>query len=311
MRVIALEEHYDDPVVATANQSNWSIAGATSKLLDTGSRRIDDMDRAGIDVQVLSLVTPAVQRLERATAVTTAIEANNALCSVIRRRPDRFAAFAALPTADPAAAARELGRAVTSLGFKGAMIHGHTDGHFLDEEPFWPILEAAQRLSVPIYLHPTNPPQGVLDAYYRDMPLILSTSGWGWHADTGLHAMRMIVAGVFDRFPGLQIVLGHMGEQVPYMLARANERLTPVCQHLTRTVAETFLEHFHLTTSGFHTDAPLQCALAVVGIDRLMFSVDYPFSSNQVATEWLARAPLSDADKESLAHRNAERLLGL
>jgi predicted TIM-barrel fold metal-dependent hydrolase len=193
------------------------------------------------------------------------------------------------------------------------LINGTTNGLFLDHPTFAPVLEAAQALNVPIYLHPAPPPPTVQDAYFSGLPepygFMLSIAGWGWHTETGLHALRMIVAGVFDRFPQLQIIIGHMGEDLPFSLARANGVLSRVPGSLSRPVAEYFHDHFHVTTSGYFTIPPFLCALSVVGIDRLMFSVDYPYSDNAVGRAFLDALPVAPADRDKIAHGNAERLL--
>ena len=318
MRVIAIEEHFWTEGIRSATGSDRPVPGFAEiavKLDDLGEQRLADMDAAGIDVQVLSVNAPATQDLDAAEAVPLAKEANDLLAEAVAAHPDRFAGFATLPTADPEAAAAELERTVTGFGFKGAMIHGHTRGRFLDDRAYWPVLERAEALGVPIYLHPTPPVPQVVEAYYSGMDprvgAVLATSAWGWHAETGLHALRMIAGGVFDRFPNLTVVIGHMGENVPFSLARADQRLTPVATYLKRTVAEYFRENFYVTTSGYFTDPPLLCALMVLGADRIIFSVDYPFSDNTAARSFLDHAPVSPADLEKIAHGNAERLLGL
>jgi len=235
------------------------------------------------------------------------------LAKAVADHPDRFAGFAVLPTLDATAAADELDRAVTQLGFKGALINGHTRGRFLDDEAFWPIFERAEALDVPIYLHPTPPPPQVREAYYSGLQgmvgNVLALAGWGWHCETGLHALRLVLGGVFDRFPRLQVVIGHMGENIPFSLARADQVLTPFAGYLQRRVADYFYENFYITTSGYFTFAPLLCALMVLGPDRIIFSVDYPFSDNVEGRAFLDAAPINPADREKLAHGNVERLL--
>jgi uncharacterized protein len=318
VRVIAIEEHFLTAGVAAATASYRPASGQDgllAKLDDLGGGRLADMDRAGIDVQVLSVSPPGTQELDAAAAVPLAREANDKLAAAVAAHPDRFAGFATLPTADPAAAAAELDRGVTALGFKGAMIHGHTRGRFLDDPVYLPIFERAAALRVPIYLHPTYPAPPVAQAYYGGFAApvsgVLATAGWGWHAETGLHALRLVLSGVFDRFPGLQVIIGHMGENIPFSLARADERLTPVATHLKRRVGEYFEQNFYITTSGYFTDPPLLCALMVLGAGRIMFSVDYPYSDNAAGRAFLDRAPISAADREKIAHGNAERLLGV
>jgi len=316
VRVIAIEEHFSTPGIRAATAprpAGGGMAETLAKLDDLGERRLADMDAAGIDVQVLSVGPPATQDLDAAVAVPLAARANDQLAAAVATHPSRFAGFATLPTADPAAAAAELERTVTDLGFKGALVNGHTRGRFLDDPAYWPILERAESLDVPIYLHPTYPTAQVMDAYYGGLPApvgeVLATAAWGWHAETGLHALRMVAGGVFDRFPLLRVIIGHMGEHIPFSLARADERLTPVATHLKRRVAAYFHTNFYVTTSGYFTDPPLLCALMVLGADRIIFSVDYPYSANVAARAFLDRAPVSPADRDKIAHGNAERLL--
>jgi hypothetical protein len=216
---------------------------------------------------------------------------------------------------DPKASAAELSRAVEELGFVGTMIHGQTRGVFLDDPSADPVLGTAERLGVPVYLHPAEPTPAVRTAYFSGLePAVastLATAGWGWHAECGLHVLRMVVGGVFERFAGLQVIVGHMGENLPFSLARADERLTPLATGLSATVADTVLQHVHLTTCGYTTDPPLLCALMVFGADRMLFSVDHPFSDNSQAAAFLRDAPLSPTDRHKIAHGNAERLLRL
>ena len=220
-----------------------------------------------------------------------------------------------LPTPAPEAAADELERAVRTLGLKGALVNGRTHGRFLDDRFFWPVFERAERLGVPIYLHPGQPSPALRAASYDGLPPAaghwLSVAAWGWHVDTGLHALRLMANGVFDRFPKLQVILGHMGEAIPFMLERTNMTLSRRVTGLEREVKEYFTENFHATTSGIFADGPLRCLLAAMPADRVMFAVDYPYSTNQEGRAFLDSAPLSDAEREQVAHANAERLLGL
>jgi len=325
MRTIAIEEHFlADGFREFMKRPAPSQAGAWSrtfaaeleaKMSDLGATRLKDMDAGGIDLQVISHTPSAIVPLPGDEAVRLTREANDQLASAVAAHPERFAGFATLPMTDPEAAADELERAVSSLGFKGAMINGTTNGRFLDDPSFLPILERAVALNVPIYIHPEVPPAAVREAYYSGLdPAVnfsLSTAGWGWHSEVGLHALRLILAGVFDRLPTLQIIIGHMGEMIPFMLARSNNVLTPVAKHLQRTVSEYFLQNFSITTSGFFIDPLLLLALQVIGVDRIIFSVDYPYSSNEQGRAFLDRASLSPADKEKISHLNAERLLKL
>ncbi len=321
MRVIAIEEHFASPRVTAAARAAGAAATrpvparVDPRLLDLDGTRIADMDAAGIDVQVLSLNTPGLQRLDAATAVPLAREENDRLAEAVARHPDRLAAFAALPTADPVAAADELERTVRTLGFKGAMVNGQTDGRFLDDPSFGPILERAADLDVPIYLHPAPPPAAVADAYYGGLPpqvgAALATSAWGWHVETGLHVLRLVLAGVFDRSPALQVVAGHLGEALPFMLARTADVLTRSITGLRRPFSTYLRENVNVTTSGFFSVPPLLNALLELGADRVMFAVDYPFSANERGRAFLDAMPVSARDREKIAHGNAERLLRL
>jgi uncharacterized protein len=325
MRTIAIEEHFLSRGFREVLQSHASsLAGVSNpvmtaerqiKLADLGTLRLQEMDMAGIDLQVISDVGSNIVSRPGDEGVQLARESNDELAAAIAAHPDRFAGFACLPMTEPEAAAEELERAVRSLGLKGAMIHGVTEGRFLDDPAFLPVLERAAALAVPIYLHPAFPPAPVRDAYYAGLDpavsFVLATSGWGWHSEVGIHALRLILAGVFDRLPTLQIIIGHMGEMIPFMLARIDDWLTPMAQQLQQSVPEYFLHHFHITTSGFFTDPPLLLALQVMGADRIIFSVDYPFSTNEQGRAFLDHAAISPAEKEKISHLNAEQLLGL
>jgi predicted TIM-barrel fold metal-dependent hydrolase len=320
MRVIALEEHFWTPEIEEAfrtqrNPNATSASPLGADLVDLGERRLAAMDAAGIDFQVISHTTPGVQTLEPERAVALAGDANDRLATAVAAHPDRFAGFATLPTPAPEAAADELERAVSALGFKGAMVNGHTGGRFLDDPAFEVLLERFERLGVPLYLHPTEPVPAVREAYYDGFApgasWFLSAAAWGWHGETGLHVLRMALGGVFDRHPRLQVVIGHMGEMLPFMLARIDDNLPPRVTGLERLPSEYILANVRITTSGLFTVPPLMCTLAVFGIERVMFSVDWPYASNEEGRKLLESAPLSPADLERFAHGNAERLLGL
>ncbi|MGH9108358.1 MAG: amidohydrolase family protein, partial [Acidimicrobiales bacterium] len=297
MRVIALEEHFTAPGLPVHGPGRKPEIGA--RLAEMGQQRLADMDEAGIDVQVLSASSPGTHLQAPADAIATARDANDLLADTVAAHPDRFAGFALLPMPAPDAAATELERCVTKLGFKGAMVHGHVKGRFLDEEEFDPVFACAESLDVPIYLHPTAPAPAVFDAYFSGLPdqvsNVLAGPAWGWHAETGLHSLRLVVNGVLDRHPRLRVVIGHMGENIPFSLARADSLLSPAATHLKRRVAEYFCDQFYITTSAYFTLPPFQCALSVFGIDRLLFSVDYPFSDNGAGRRFLDAVPLSPA----------------
>src|SRR3954454_7868932 len=225
-QVIALEEHYVDPEVKPHITGRDRTGGTVAaRLDDVGQGRIAEMDAAGIDIQVLSHGAPSVQRLDAELAVRLARGANDRLAETVRAHPDRFAGFAMLPTADPKAAADELERAVTKLGFKGAMVHGLTGSLFLDDKRFWPIFERAQALDVPLYLHPSIPHPAVIDAYYKDyvdkFPTILRAA-WGFPVEPATQSLRLVLSGVFDTYPQLKFIVGHLGEGLPFYLWRIN-----------------------------------------------------------------------------------------
>jgi uncharacterized protein len=321
MRTITLEEHFVTESFLRATGAYGKtvppqLAALQPKLLDLGAGRIAAMDEAGIDLQVLSLAAMGFDALDAATASALARDVNDELAAAVAAHPKRLAGFAALALKDPAGAAAELERCVTKLGFRGALVDGTTGGLFLDDPQFLPVFETAQKLGVPVYLHPAPPPETVKQAYFSGLPgelgHLLSIAGWGWHAETGLHTLRLIVSGLFDKVPGLQLIIGHMGEGLPYAMARSSGILSGPAK-LQRPVAEYFKSNIHLTTSGYFTLPPLQCALEVVGIERMMFSVDYPFSPNTRGRAFLDQAAgvLTTEDLEKLAHGNAERLLGL
>jgi len=325
MRTITLEEHFATPGFLSGPgrefgerlRSGMGPRGAKiyEQLTDVGSGRVAEMDAAGIDVQVLSLNAPGVEQADAAEQVPASREANDFLVDAIKNNPKRFAGFASLPIASPDVAAKELERTVRQHGFKGALINGHTRGRYLDDKFFWPILECADALDVPIYVHPTVPPKAVVDALYGgfspQVSGVLAAAGWGWHIETAVHVLRMVLGGVFDRFPKLQVVIGHLGEGLPFMLPRLNKNLPPEMTKLNRRLGEYLRENVHYTFGGFNFPATFLDLLLEVGAERIMFSVDHPYGSMAEARAFLEQLPVSPADKELIAHGNAERLLGL
>ncbi len=273
------------------------------------------MDAAGIDMQVLSLNSPGVEQAEAAEQVSIAAESNDFLAEAVKKYPKRFAAFAALATAAPDKAAAELDRRVRQQGFKGTLINGHTRGRYLDDKFFSPILERAEALNVPIYLHPTVSPKAVVEASFGGfspaVTAVFAGGGWGWHIETAVHLIRMILGGVFDRHPKLQVVIGHLGEGIPFMLPRLNRNLSTDVTKLDRPLGAYLRENVHYTFGGFNFAATFLNLLLEVGVGRIMFSVDYPYGSMAEAHEFLRHLPVSEADRERIAHGNAEKLLGL
>ena len=323
MRTIALEEHFVSPrfldgpgqkLKEQALQFGGRAAQLFEQLSDLGDKRLAEMDAAGLDVQVLSLTSPGTEQLEAAAATSLAREANDYLAEAMKRYPARFAGFAALPTAVPNAAAQELERRMGEKNFLGAVINGHQRGRYLDDKFFWPILECAENLSAPIYLHPTQPPRAVIEASYGGFsPIVvdmLSGPGWGWHIETAVHVIRLILGGIFDRYPKLQIVIGHMGEALQFMLQRLDVMPMPMTK-LARPVSAYLRDNVYYTFSGFNFTPVFLNLLLEVGVERIMFSTDHPYASMLQALAFLDRLPVSAADKERIAHGNAERLFKL
>ena len=325
MCVIALEEHVsfrhlageiDPALVARRGFALGLGAGSRAdELNEVETQRLHQMDEAGIDVQVLSVVGPGAELLAPEAGPDFARRYNDELAGVVRKHPDRFSAFAHLPLSAPQAAADELERTVHDFGFCGALINGHTDGKFLDDPMFDCVLERAETLGVPLYIHPGIPPESVRRAYYDGFDPAVSftfaNSGWGWHAETAVHILRLVLSGALDRHPKLQLIIGHMGEGLPAMLARCDDTFARTAKHLKRPVSQTILDHVAITISGFFTFPPFIAALLTFGAERILFSVDYPFASNRVARDFLDTLPVNPGDKENIAHGNAERLLKL
>jgi hypothetical protein len=329
MRTVAIEEHYSVPALSARISKDITYKrgyrprsplppGAPNPLEllpDFGEQRLKSMDDNGITVQVLSNSGAGPELLPGADGVALAHDLNDHLAKAISNRPDRFAGFAALPLASPDAAPKELARAVKELGFLGAMVNGTTDGKFLDHPSFDGILAAAEELDVPIYIHPHIPPEAVRNAYFGDLPggsgRVLETAGWGWHSETAVHLLRLVLSGAFDRHPRLRIIIGHMGEMLPMMMDRADKVFKADIDHLKRPVTRTILDQVWITTSGIFDEPPFLAALLTFGIDRIMFSVDYPFAPNAAGRSFLNRISLSPADMEKLCHGTADKLLKL
>jgi predicted TIM-barrel fold metal-dependent hydrolase len=317
MRTITLEEHFvsrrfiDVAGIDLGAQRGLDLS--SSEVTDLAELRLHHMDESGIDMQVISHAPiPPSQDQDIATA------ANDQAAAAIAAHPSRFAAFATLPMSDPQAAVAELRRAVTQLGFVGALISGRANDMFLDAPAYRPLLQAVVDLDVPLYLHPglptATPPAERYAGFGPSVGYVLATTAWGSAAETGLHALRLIAAGIFDELPNLQIILGHMGEMIPFVLNRADEWLTPAARtenNLQLSVAETFRRNFWITTSGMFCSPQLLLLHQVLGPDRLLFSIDYPFNSNAQGRAFLDGLEINPTDKEKLSHRNAERLLRL
>lgn len=318
MKIIALEEHFmlpgePPPGAHAGNDREIRTGVATAAALqDLGAMRLAAMDAAGIDMQILSLNQPGCQLLEGAAALALAMASNDRLRQAVDAHPDRFQGFAAIPTFDPEAGARELRRAVVELGLCGGVINGHSRGRFLDDPYFWPIFETAEALGIPIFLHPSTPHPGAMDVYFKGYE-DLAYAAWGFAMDTCSHFLRIVFAGTFDRFPNLRMILGHLGEGIPFWIHRANDhmRLAARRRGLKRELADYLRDNLVITCSGNFSVPAMLCSIAGLGIDRVMFAVDWPYESNLEAVAFLKGLPLSAADIEKVAGGNARALLRL
>jgi 2,3-dihydroxybenzoate decarboxylase len=274
--------------------------------------RLSLMDENGITMQVLASSSPGIQAApDASTAVGAAKRFNDEQAGIIQKYAGRFAGWASLPTQDPKAAADELERAVTQLGFKGALIQGHTNWEYLDEKKFWVIWERAEALTVPIYLHVAEPALEGRKIYEGHSELM--GPAWSWVVETGTHALRIAGGGVFDAFPKATLILGHLGETLPFLLDRLDEgyAMSFKPRKLNKKLSEYVKENMYVTTSGRYRPEALICAINAMGIDRVLFAADYPYAGMKEAVADVERTPLSDSDKEKIYHLNAERLLRL
>lgn len=312
---------YDDPGFRSLcgfylGSASPRIQEVIARMTDLGEIRLRDMDATGIAKQILSLTAPGVQVFEAAEATALARSSNDFMAEAIRRYPDRFAGLAAIAPQDPAAAAKELERGVKTLGLKGAIVNSHTRGEYLDDAKFWPIFEAAEALGVPVYIHPTAPPPNMIGPFLERG---LDGAIFGFAVETGLHLLRIIVSGVFDRFPRLKIVSGHLGEGLPYWLFRidfmharmvAANRYASV-KKLQRRPSDYVKENLYVTTSGMAWEPPILYAQSVLGMDRVLYAMDYPYQFVPEEVGVTDHLPISDDDKKKLYQSNAEGVFGL
>jgi 2,3-dihydroxybenzoate decarboxylase len=315
VRKIALEEHFLSP----GYEDYWkpTVAGIDPKLAnhllarltDFGEMRLKAMDDAGIARSVLAIAGPGVQsEPDPAAALKNARHSNDFLAGEVQKRPDRYSGFAHLPMQDPRGAADELERAMRALKFVGAMINGHTFGQYLDHPSLYPFWERAEALGAPIYIHPTDPitPSPALEGFNG-----LRRATWEWGFETGSHALRLVFSGLFDRFPRARVMLGHLGETLPFLLWRFDSRAKLYGVKLAKQPSDYIKENIVVTTSGMCSAEPLNCTIAALGHQRVMFGADYPFESAVEAGEFLDHVPLADAVREDVAFNNAVRYLGL
>jgi 5-carboxyvanillate decarboxylase len=299
---------YDPDLFLARAQTDGGLL--SRRLLDADDERLRIMDEAGIDVHLLALTSTGVQALETELAVSIAALGNDRLAELIARHPTRYAGLATIAPQDPRRAAREIERAIRTLKLNGVMINSHTNGEYLDEPKFWPILETAAGLNVPIYIHPRSPSPAMAKPYRK---YHLEHAIWGYAVETGLHAVRLIVGGVFDKYPTLKIVIGHMGENIPYALYRMDWMHTRAAVAMDRPKlalkpSEYFKRNFMITTSGVNWHAPLKFCIEVLGADNIMWAVDYPYQETHEAVRFMNDAPISDEDKKKIFHLNAERV---
>ena len=338
MRIITLEEHVIDPSLTKATAAAvaaktpymadlgdeggapedrpvlFSLHETAARGPDMGAGRLAEMDAHGIDMQVLSY-SNLTQLADLDHAADLARSANDRLAAAVRAHPDRFAGFATLPWQDPQAALAELNRAVRDLGAKGTLLIGRPGETFLDDPRYEPVLARLNELKLPIYVHPGAPLPQVQQPYYGGLPKTvtarLSLFGWGWHNEAGVHVIRMILAGVFDKFRDLQVISGHWGELVPFYLQRLDDSIPQTLTGLSRSITETYREQVYVTPSGMLYLPHFKFIHETLGADRILYAVDYPYLTNTGARRFLEQLPISQADKEKIAHGNAEALLGL
>ena len=343
MKIICLEEHAVDAGIAIASQpgqaseagymADWgsrvedkpsafsdnrphlvSPKEALAAARDVGASRIAAMDQHGIDVQVVSY-TSSPQLASAGQAVELTRRANDKLAEAVNANPERFAAFATLPWQDPVAAAAELERTVKQLGMVGTLLMGRPGPTFLDDERYEPVLAKLNELKVPIYVHPGFPLPQVREPYYggfdKEVSARLSMFGWGWHHEAGIQVIRMILSGKFDKYPDLQVISGHWGEMVPFYLQRMDDTIPQEATRLARSITETYKAHVYVTPGGMLNLPHFEFIYRVVGADRILYAVDYPYLTLTGSRDFLESLPVSHRDKERMAHANAEALLGL
>ena len=313
-KALTLEEHFVAPSFTSDYDSNpfgKGFGDIFSKIIEVGDTRIKDMDEGHVGRQVVShapsLTYPAVEACR---------SANQYLYNRIQAHPDRFSGFAILPMGEPKIAAAELERCIKEFHFVGALIGNNVTGRFFDDEFFWPVFETAQKLDVPIYLHPTLPTPQAMKYYQGNFSHAaafgMAANGWAWHSEVGLHILRLVNAGLFDRYPSLKLVIGHMGEMLPFQLDRIIESSQPWA-NLKRGLKEVWNENIWITTSGMFSVDPMACVLRVTNVDHIMYSVDYPFYTSMHGLKFMQDLEKSGLVNEEefrkISYENAEKLL--
>ncbi len=333
MKLITVEEHYmskavneqymqvmmkiSSPAIQARLIGLQSFVDNNKLITDLDKLRISTMDKQGVDIQVISYGNNSPSDLPAKYAIPLCEQANNELAKAISTHPTRFAGLAVLPVDDPEAAADELTRTVKELGFKGASLNGVFNGMFFDNPRYLCIFERAVELDVPIYFHPGFVDEKISDYYFKssewsnEVTGIFSAYGYGWHMDVGLHMMRMILSGIFNKLPNLKLITGHWGELVPYFFDRIDEMLPKEVTGLGANFSEIYKKHAYITPSGIVSKAPAMLAIGEIGADNIMWSHDYPYVKRDDIKEFLNNLPISENDKEKIAYKNAEKIFKL
>ena len=330
MRVITLEEHFASSEIAGANNAFTlptqsqpqeladfyeSHTAFGAELFDIEDMRLPYMDSQNITVQVLSYTSPVSDKVPAQDAVRICRRANDILAGHVAEHPDRFAGFATLPMSDPKAAADELERCVKELKFCGTLVAGQYQGHFYDEPQFLPVFAKAEELDVPVYFHPALINPAIQDYYFMSPSWSVviggqfASAGFGWHMDVGIHVVRMILSGIFDKLPGLKIISGHWGEMVPAFLERMDYMFRPESTGLRRTISDYYKENIYITPSGILSAMQLEYLVKLMGAEHILYSVDYPYMQPGNVYSFIADSNLTQSQKELIAHGNAERIL--
>ncbi len=323
MRIVTIEEHFTAQEIIDENSKFTevpefykSMVFVGSSLMDTGKERIEFMDSHRISMQVLSYTSPISDQVPASEAVRICRRANDILAERVKTHPDRFAAFATLPMADPVEAAKELERCVKEYGFCGALLAGQLQGHFYEEKIFFPIFAKAAELDVPISFHPAPISKAIQDYYYTSPEWSsfiagqFASAGFGWHLDVGIHEVRLILSGIFDKLPNLKIIAGHWGELIPAYLERLDYMMTPQSTGLRKKISDYYKKNFYITPSGILSSMQFEYMVKLMGAEHIMWAVDYPYIKQGNFYEFLMSAEfLTDEEKELIAHKNAERIL--
>jgi 5-carboxyvanillate decarboxylase len=316
--LLVLKQIYDAPVPETNSKTSNDVSnrdkaaqGMLAKLLDVDAIRLADMNANNVSMHLLSLTMPGVQILDKIQAVELAQLANDKLSAAVKRNPSRFAGLGCFAPQDPLAAAKEMQRAINTLKLNGFIVNSHTNNLYLDDPSFSPILEAAEALNAPIYIHPRAVSDGMAQPFkdYR-----LEGAAWGYGVETSTHILRLIFAGVFDRYPKLQVVIGHMGEALPFWLWRLDFMGAPGARAGRKNAlkpSEYFQRNITITTSGVEDPLALKYCIDKIGVDRIMWAIDYPYQPTSPSVSFLESAPLSTIEREKIAYKNAERVFSI